>query len=114
MGKLDERVDELHAIMKDKMGIKSVDKDLLRAVAKNLGPNLYNSDASKVAFTDPEELETIKNNLLKKKFGMKDESAMEKAMKNVTSKFDASDRNKQRAVLYYLLAKECKKESVYM
>lgn len=54
MGKLDERVDELHAIMKDKMGIKSVDKDLLRAVAKNLGPNLYNRDASKVAFTDPE------------------------------------------------------------
>lgn len=43
------------------------DVDLLRKVAKGLGPSIYNRDASTVSGSDAKELETVRKNFLVKK-----------------------------------------------
>ena len=40
------------------------DEALLTAVAKGLGPSIYNQDSSLVASSDPEELERVRTNFL--------------------------------------------------
>ena len=59
------------------------DMDLLTKVTIGLGPAIYNMDSSKVSGTDDADT------------------------------YGVSERNKHRAVVYYILAKHFKKESVY-
>jgi len=90
-----------------------VNRDLLEAIGKSLGPSLYNRDASLVAAGQKSELETIKKNYLEKKLGCKDDAKNDKALEKAIAKIGKSRRNKMRPVFYYLLVKELKKESVY-
>jgi len=48
-----------------------------------------------------------------KKLGLTDSPELDKAIDAVIEKYGRSNRNKHRAVVYYLLAKHFKKESVY-
>ncbi len=96
----------------DKLGI-SYDVDLLTKVAKGCGPSIYNADASKVSSADKEELARVKNNFLIKKLGMKDGAALDDAIAGVVDQFGSSNRNKYRAMFYYLLVKKLGKESSY-
>ncbi len=93
-------------------GVK-VDHDLLTKVTVGLGPSIYNADASIVAGSDPLELETVKNNYLIKKLGLKDGPQLDKAIDKAIDTLGRSNRNKYRATMYYLLCKEFGKESVY-
>jgi|SRR5690554_6090184 len=93
-------------------GVK-VDHDLLTKVTVGLGPSIYNADASIVAGSDPKELETVKNNYLIKKLGLKDGPQLDKAIDKAIDTLGRSNRNKYRATMYYLLCKEFGKESVY-
>ena len=111
MSKFDECMDTYKGEM-DKLGI-SYDADLLRAVAKGLGPSIYNADSSKVSSADKEELARVKTNFLIKKLGMKDGPALDDAIASVVDQFGSSNRNKFRAMFYYLLVKKLGKESVY-
>ena len=52
MSKFDECMETYSSELKG-LGI-SFDADLLKAVAKGLGPSIYNNDSSKVASSDPE------------------------------------------------------------
>lgn len=111
MSKFDEAMSTYKSSM-DKMGIK-YDESLLTAVAKGLGPSIYNKDASTVSCTQGSEMETVQNNFLKKKLGLSDKDNLAAACDAVCEQMGSSNRNKYRAIFYYLLVKHYKKESVY-
>ena len=96
----------------DRMGMK-YDAALLEKVTKGLGPSIYNNDASKVSVTDPEEMARVKNNFLIKKLGMTDSSELDDAIKEVGEMFGTGNRNKYRAIFYYLLVKHFGAEANY-
>jgi len=91
-----------------KIGIKKVDQALLKAAAKACGPSLYSADASKVGTSDKKEVDRIKAGFLAKKLGVKGAKA-DNAIEKVIGIMGAKNRNKHRAMFYYLLAKETKK-----
>lgn len=113
MGKLDDLLVKYEENMTDKLGIKKVDKDLLRAAAKACGPALYRKDASTVSSGDAAELNRVKTNFLIKKLGLKDSSKLDDAIQEVVETFGKSNRNKYRAIFYYLLIKKFKKSSMF-
>ncbi|UII79788.1 DUF2853 family protein [Flagellimonas sp. CMM7] len=112
MSKRDELIVKYAADIKDKFG-ETPNMDLLTKVAIGLGPAIYNLDASKVSGSDDKELQTVKNNFLIKKLGLADSSDLMDAINSVIDKYGRSDKNKHRAVIYYMLAKHFGKESIY-
>ena len=112
MSKFDEALELYNAEM-PKLGIKKYDPELLRAVTKGLGPSIYRRDSSTVSCSDESELNRVKKNFLIKKLGLEDGPELDKAIQEVCKKMGSSNRNKYRAIFYYLLATKFKKESVY-
>ena len=112
MSKFDELLD-VYTSEFEKTLSEELDADFLRKVTKGLGPSIYNADASKVSGSDPKELETVKKNFLIKKLGLEDSPALDEAIEEVIEKLGKSNRNKYRAIFYYLLAKKFNKEEVY-
>ena len=112
MSKLDEAVERYKNEFRSKLNM-SVDVDLLTKVAKGLGPAIYNADASKVSGTDPDELATVKNNFLIKKLGLKDSPALDTAIEEVMEQMGSNNRNKYRAMVYYLLTLKFNKAHIY-
>ena len=112
MSKFDEQYAKFEREFKDTLKM-SFDADLLTKVAKGCGPSLYSADASKVSGSDPKELATVKKNFLMGKLGLKDSPELDKGIADVMDTMGTSNRNKYRAMVYYLLAKKFKKESVY-
>jgi hypothetical protein len=89
------------------------DMDLLTKVTIGCGPSIYNADASTVAGSQPSELETVKNSFLMKKLGLADEPELMAAIDKAIETYGRSERNKYRAVIYYMLTKHFGKESIY-
>ncbi|MFC5194958.1 MULTISPECIES: DUF2853 family protein [Bizionia] len=112
MSKRDELIAKYAADLKDKLGVNA-DMDLLTKVTIGCGPSIYNADAATVSGSDASELATVKNNFLIKKLGLKDSPELDKGIEIVMEQYGKSNRNKYRAVVYYLLTKHFKKESVY-
>lgn len=112
MSKRDELIEKYAADIKDKFG-ESADMDLLTKVTVGLGPSIYNLDASKVSGGDEKELETVKNNYLIKKLGLSDGPKLMEAINSVMDKYGSSNKNKYRAVVYYMLCKHFNKASAY-
>jgi hypothetical protein len=112
MSKRDELITKYAADLKDKCGV-TPNMDLLTKVTIGCGPSIYNADSATVAGSDEKELATVKNNFLVKKLGLKDGPELDKAIDAVIEKYGRSNKNKYRAVVYYLLAVHFKKESVY-
>ncbi len=111
MSKLDELVGKY---IEDANKIESnPDVDLIRKIAKSMGPSIYNQDASTVSSSDKKELETVKKNFLMKKLGLSESDNLDEAIDSVMEKYGKSNRNKYRVVVYYLLAKHYNKESIY-
>jgi uncharacterized FlgJ-related protein len=112
MSKRDELITKYAADLKDKCGVKA-DMDLLTKVTIGCGPSIYNADAATVSGSDASELATVKNNFLIKKLGLKDSPELDKGIAKVMDLYGKSNRNKYRAVVYYLLTKHFGKESAY-
>ena len=112
MSKRDDLITKYAADLKDKCGV-TPDMDLLTKVTIGCGPSIYNADAATVSGTDPSELATVKNNFLIKKLGLNDGAELDQAIDAVMDTYGKSNRNKYRAVVYYLLTTHFKKESVY-
>lgn len=112
MSKRDELIVKYAADLKDKCGV-TPNMDLLTKVTIGCGPSIYNPDASTIAGSQQSELDTVKNNFLIKKLGLKDGPELTKAIDAVLDKYGRSNKSKYRAVVYYLLAVHFKKESVY-
>lgn len=112
MSQLDDLLVKYTKDLTDRCKIEP-DADLLRKVARGLGPSIYNKDSSTVAATSESELETVKNNFLVKKLGLDDNDKLMDAINEVIDVYGRSHPNKYRVVVYYLLVKKFDKESVY-
>ena len=112
MGKRDDLIAKYADDLSSKCGM-TPDMNLLTKVTIGCGPAIYNDDASTVAATQDAELETVKNNFLIKKLGLSDGPELMKAIDSVLETYGRSERNKYRAVVYYMLTKHFGKEAVY-
>lgn len=112
MGKRDDLIAQYADDLKNKCGM-TPDMDLLTKVTIGCGPAIYNADASTVAGSQPSELETVKNNFLMGKLGLADSPALMEGIDKAIEIYGKSERNKYRAVIYYMLTKHFGKESVY-
>jgi hypothetical protein len=111
MSKFDEKLALYEGEMK-KLGLKC-NLELLTKVTKGLGPSIYKADAETVSGSDEKELATVKNNFLIKKLGLADSAKLDGAIANVIEKMGKSNRNKYRAIFYYLLVEELGQASKY-
>lgn len=112
MGKRDELIAKYADDLQNKCGM-TPDMDLLTKVTIGCGPAIYNADSATVAGSDPAELETVKTNFLIKKLGLADGPELMDAIDAVIETYGRSERNKYRAVVYYMLVKQFRKEAVY-
>lgn len=112
MGKRDDLVARYADDLLNKCGMEP-DMELLTKVTIGCGPTIYDADAATVAASQPHELETVKTNFLIKKLGLADSPALMEAIQNVIETYGKSERNKYRAVVYYMLTKHFGKDSVY-
>ena len=112
MGKRDELIAKYADDLRNKCGMEP-DMALLTKVTIGCGPAIYNADASTVAASQAGELETVKNNFLVKKLGLTDGPELTAAVNAVIETYGKSERNKYRAVVYYMLTKHFGKEAVY-
>ena len=78
------------------------DLELLEKITGLLWPSIFNKDAETVACTDEAELERVLSSSVIEKLGLKVSMA---DAKSVCEKMGKSNRNKYRAIFYYLLAK---------
>ncbi|WP_428667746.1 DUF2853 family protein [Runella sp.] len=90
----------------------SADEALVTAVAKGLGPSIYNADSSLVAASDSEELDRVKTNFLIGKLGLTDGPELDAAIAETVATLKGVNR-KLRVVFYYLLVKKFGKEAIY-
>lgn len=111
MGKRDDLIVKYHGEM-DKMNIK-YDAGLFEKVVIGCGPSIYNADAATVSGSDQAELDTVKKNFLIGKLGLSDSDDLDGAIAATIETMGKSNRNKYRAIFYYLLTVHFKKESVY-
>ena len=112
MGKRDELIAKYADDLKNKCKMNP-DMGLLTKVTIGCGPSIYDNDASTVAASDKEELERIKANFLIKKLGLTDGANLMDGINAAVDTYGKSERNKFRAVFYYLLVKHFGKEKVY-
>ena len=78
------------------------DLELLSKIVDLLGPSIFNKDSETVACSDEAELERVKESSVIEKLGL---SVSSEDLKAVCEKMGSSNRNKYRAIFYYLLAK---------
>lgn len=112
MGKRDDLIAKYADDLKNKCKV-TPDMALLTKVTIGCGPSIYDNDASTVAASDKEELERIKANFLIKKLGLTDGANLMDGINAAVDTYGKSERNKFRAVFYYLLVKHFGKEKVY-
>ena len=112
MSKRDELIAKYAGDLQNKCGI-TPDMALLTKVTIGCGPAIYNADAETVAASDEAELERVKTNFLMKKLGLSDSPALMEAINAVIETYGRSERNKYRAVVYYMLTKHFGKEAIY-
>lgn len=112
MGKRDEWIEKYADDLKNKCGM-TPDMDLLTKVTIGCGPSIYNADAQTIAASQTSELETVKNNFLIKKLGLPDDEHLMGGIQKCIETYGRSERNKYRAVVYYMLTKHFGKEAVY-
>jgi hypothetical protein len=112
MGKRDELIAKYADDLKNKCKV-TPDMALLTKVTIGCGPAIYDNDAQTVAASDKDELERIKNNFLIKKLGLKDGPSLTDGINAAVETYGKSERNKYRAVFYYLLVKHFGREAAY-
>lgn len=112
MSKRDDLIALYTKELKEKCGV-TANHDLLTKVTIACGPSIYNADAATVGCSSKDELETVKKNFLIKKLGLKDSPALDEAIKEVCAQLGSSNRNKYRAMFYYLLTVKFNKQSLF-
>jgi hypothetical protein len=77
---------------------------VIQAIVRHCGIALRSRDASLVSFTDPSELETVRESWLKKKLGLTDpDDVLDAAIARVGERMK-EDTTRNRVTVYYLLA----------
>ena len=112
MGKRDELIAKYADDLRTKCKVNP-DMALLTKVTVGCGPAIYDADAETIAGSDANELETVKKNFLIKKLGLTDSPKLLEAINAVIDTDGRGERNKYRAVVYYMLTRHFGKEAVY-
>jgi hypothetical protein len=112
MGKRDDLIEKYAEDLKKKCKMDP-NMDLLKQVTIACGPSIYNRDSSTVSGSDEKELATVRDNFVMKKLGVKDEKKAMAGVHAAIETYGKSNRTKHRAVVYYLLTKHFKKDSVF-
>lgn len=102
MNKREDRIAKYTADL-EKLGIR-VDAGLLDRCVTACGPSIYSNDAETVAASDPEELARVRKGFVTKHLGIADEARADAAIDAAVEQYGRANRNKYRAVLYYLLS----------
>ncbi len=114
MSEFEKAVAAAVAQLKTDAGESTVDETLVEAVAKGLGPSIYNADASTVSCSDSEELDRVRESFVKGKLNVSaSDSDIDAAITSVCHTLGMSNRNKLRIAFYYLLTKHFSKENIY-
>lgn len=111
MSKRNDLIAKYHQEMKN-LNI-SFNEELFEKVVIGCGPAIFTKDSETVSSSSETELNTVRQNFLIKKLGLADSNELDKAIEEVIEKFGKSNRNKYRAIFYYLLVEKFKKASVY-
>ena len=112
MGKRDELIARYADDLRTKCRIEP-DMQLLTRVTIGCGPAIYDADAATVAADQPAELATVKTNFLIRKLGLRDGPELDAAIEAVLDIYGRSERDKYRAVVYYMLVRHFGREAVY-
>lgn len=112
MSKREELIAKYADDIEKKCGMKP-DMKVLTNVTIGCGPSIYNKDACTVSASDPKEIARVKKNFLMKKLGMADTPKLDAAIADVMTTYGKSNRNKYRAVVYYMLVKKLGKSAMY-
>lgn len=112
MSKRDELIAKYADDLKTKCKM-TPDLALLTKVTIGCGPAIYSADSETIAASQAGELETVKKNFLMKKLGLPDSPRLIEAINAAVETYGKSERNKYRAVVYYMLVKQFGKEAVY-
>jgi len=91
-----------------------VDDILLKAVVKSLGPAVYREDASMISAADAGELERVKQNFMVRRLGLTDSPKLETMLNHALDQMGRSKASKHRAVLYYILTRDTKREAALL
>ena len=113
MGRRDDLIQKYAKDLREKCDVEP-DMALLEKVTIGLGPTIYRDDTETVSSSDTKELETVKNNFLKKKLALEESESLMGGIQAVMRVYGHSNRNKYRAVVYYLLVKHFNKEGAYV
>lgn len=111
MSKFDEVMEKCKAQLAEAGGAAS--EAQLTAIAKALGPSIYNQDSLTVAGSDESELDTVRKNFIAGKLGVTDPAESQAAIDFAIEKIGKSNRNKYRPVVYALIAEKLGKLSNY-
>ena len=90
-----------------------LDMALLTKVTMGCGPAIYNRGASTIATSDAAELARIRTNFLIRKLGLPDDARLDAALDAVIETYGRSERQKYRAVVYYMLTRHFGSEAAY-
>ena len=114
MSKFDESIISYQTFLSEKLGDKKINNALLTQIAQELGPAIYDADASLVACSDKGELSRVKEFFLLNRLGLTASPALDEAIKSVCQTMGSSNRRKFRVVFYYLLVKHFKLETTFV
>jgi hypothetical protein len=112
MSKRAALIEKYAADLKAKCQVEA-DMALLTRVTIACGPSIYDADAETVAASDPAEMARVRANFLIKKLGLPDSPALDAALDAVIETYGRSERQKYRAVVYYLLVLHFRKQAVF-
>ncbi len=104
MSKFDEKI-AFYKEQMGKLGIK-VDDQLLHDCTKACGPSIYNRDAETVSGSDQAELDRVKKNYLVGKLGLSASDDLDGLVQHAVDTMGSSNRNKYRAIFYYILSQK--------
>lgn len=91
-----------------------VDDVLLKAVVKSLGPAVYREDASMISAADAGELERVRQNFMIRRLGLADSPRLDAMLNRAIDQMGRSKTNKHRAVLYYIITRDSKREAALL
>jgi hydroxylamine reductase (hybrid-cluster protein) len=112
---MNQREAKIQAMIEEakKLGLDLSD-ELIEKVVVGLGPSVYKKASELVSCSQPKELETIRENFLKKKLGLTlSDEVLDAAIKEVCEILGSSNRAKKRVHFYALLVKKFNKEDIY-
>ena len=91
----------------------NADDKVIAGIVRHCGIALHKVDSSLVSFSDPKELERVRNGFMKKKLALTDDDAgLDASLAKVGEKLKGVNR-KNRVTVYYLLAEQHKKLDLF-